>query len=100
MSINIDYLSLASRVTSQMTVPDIVGLHLPDFSDKDGYCDQFGFIYLEDGTATPFYVSLPDTLKILRECYPHPEQSPMKLEQALDGFHSCDLNQRALALTF
>ncbi len=99
MSINVDYLALVDRVFSRLKVPDIVGLHLPeDSADTDGYRDQFGFIFLEDGTAAPFYVSLPGMLELLWDAHPRPESSPMRLEQALQGFHSLDLNQRALAL--
>ncbi len=98
MSINLDYLDLAARVCSRTTVPDIVGLHLPAISENDGYCDQFGFIFLEDGSAAPFYVSLPGMLDVLWDSYPQPERTPMTLQQALEGFHSLDLNERALAL--
>ncbi len=98
MSISADILFQAERILAAIDVPAIAGLHLPELPAGDDYRDEFGFVFLRDGTAAPFYVSLPGTLERLRECYPEPARARLSLPRCLDGWSQPALPERALAL--
>ena len=98
MSISSETLALARELQAALDPPDIAGLHLPDLSADDDYRDEFGFVFLEDGTAAPFYVSLPGTLEALRARFPEPARVRWALHECLDGWSSPSLPGRALAL--
>lgn len=98
MSISSEILAIARRLCGELDVPGISGLHLPELSADDEFRDEFGFVFLADGTAAPFYVSLPGTLPQLHERFPQPEQAPLSLSDCLEGFTESSLPQRALAL--
>ena len=65
MGISAETLALARRLYAELEPPEIVGLHLPDLETDEEFRDEFGFVFLADGTAAPFYVSLPGTLASL-----------------------------------
>ncbi len=98
MSISSETLILARRLIDALEAPDIVGLHLPDLSADDEYRDEFGFVFLADGSAAPFYVSLPGTLEALHEFFPEPARARLSLPHCLEGWAATSLPQRALAL--
>ena len=98
MSISTEILALARRLCVELETLRIVGLHLPDLSADDEFRDEFGFVFLSDGTAAPFYVSLPGVLVSLHQRFPEPQQARLSLESCLDGFGESSLPERALAL--
>jgi len=98
MSICIEILALARRLCVELESPEIVGLHLPDQSEDDEFRDEFGFVFLSDGTAAPFYVSLPGILASLHERFPEPEQTRLSLRHCLEGLGDSSLPDRALAV--
>ncbi|MCP3688256.1 MAG: hypothetical protein GY784_07570 [Gammaproteobacteria bacterium] len=98
MSINSKILSLSRRLCNELEVPEIVGLYLPGLSADEKYRDEFGFVFLADGTAAPFYVSLPGVLASLHQRFPDPGRTRLGLWGCLQGFAEPPLAERALAL--
>jgi uncharacterized protein (DUF4213/DUF364 family) len=98
MSISAGMLNLARRLCAELAPPDICALHLPELPADDAYRDEFGFVFLSDGTAAPFYVSLPGTLEPLRRRFPHPGETGLSLEDCLEGLAATTLPERALAI--
>jgi len=98
VSISSEILVLARRLCVELEPPEIAGLHLPDLSVDDEFRDEFGFVFLSDGTAAPFYVSLPGMLASLHERFPEPGQARLSLRSCLEGFGESSLSDRALAV--
>ena len=55
-------------------------------------------MFLDDGTAAPFYVSLPGTLPELHRRFPRPAEARLALAECLQGLGGKALPERALAL--
>ena len=89
---------MAGRLCAELDPPGIEGLYLPALSTDDEYRDEFGFVFLDDGVAAPFYVSLPGTLPELHRRFPRPAGARLPLDGCLRGFGSRVLADRALAL--
>lgn len=70
MNFTREYIQLAQDVFARAKIPDVTGIHLPHPVDETEKQDEFGFVFLEDGTAAPFYTSLDDTLHQLWTLYP------------------------------
>jgi uncharacterized protein (DUF4213/DUF364 family) len=98
MSISAEILALGQRLCSELEAPDIEGLHLPELSADDEFRDEFGFVFLTDGSAAPFYVSLPATLQQLHRRFPEPAGARLSLRQCLQGLDQSSLPERALAI--
>jgi hypothetical protein len=98
MSLSTETLILARRLAADLEAPDIAGLHLPDLIADDEYRDEFGFVFLEDGSAAPFYVSLPGTLAELHRHFPEPGKARLSLRDCLEGLGDAGLPERALAV--
>ena len=98
MSICNEILTIARRLCAELEVPDIVGLYLPELAADQKYRDEFGFVFLADGTAAPFYVSLPGTLNDLHVRFPNPQQARLSIRDCLEGLNGCHLPSRALAV--
>ena len=98
MSISTEILSLARRLCGELEVPEITGLHLPDLQVDDEFRDEFGIVFLSDGSAASFYVSLPGTLACLHERFPNPQQTRLSLQHCLEGLADSSLPERALAI--
>jgi uncharacterized protein (DUF4213/DUF364 family) len=98
MAINQDYLALAETVADRMPIPDIAGLYLPLIPAEICFRDEFGFVFLADGSVGPFYVSLGDTLARLRASYPDDGQVRLDTLEVVSGFAGDDPALRALAL--
>ncbi len=98
MSISAEILTFALRLSAELEAPDIEGLHLPELSADDEFRDEFGFVFLSDGTAAPFYVSLPGTLQQLHQRFPDPAKTRLSLRQCLQGLDDSSLAERALAV--
>ena len=98
MSIDAETRDLAERLLGELEVPGIVAVHLPDLAPDDDFRDEFGFVFLEDGIAAPFYVSLPGTLQALHAQFPDPGSARLELRAALGGLGTSSLPARALAI--
>jgi len=93
-----DYQRLGERLAVLLGHPAVCGLHLPAPVADETFRDEFGFVFLADGSVGPFYVSMDDILPRLWQRYPRPEGvhgDPLTLLQGLAGR---DLADRALAL--
>ncbi len=97
-SINDDYRRIGERLAALPGRPGISGLYLPAPVPDETFRDEFGFVFLEDGSVGPFYVSMEDILVRLWQHYPEPAQSKPDAMNLLQGFDGTDLAGRALAL--
>lgn len=98
MSIDGDYLELIDALIASLPPVDVTGLYLPAVIEDGAFRDEFGFVFLSDGSIGPFYVSLKPVLKTLWERYPRPESTrldPVIVARALRGG---DISDRALAI--
>jgi uncharacterized protein (DUF4213/DUF364 family) len=98
MSISTDILTIAKHLCAELEVPDIFNLYLPELSMDGEYRDEFGFVFLTDGTVAPFYVSLPGTLADLHRRFPDPGQARLSIRSCLEGLTDSHLPNRALAV--
>ena len=98
MTIGTEILALGRRLCRELNPPDIVGLHLPEAAATGEFRDEFGFVFLADGTAAPFYVSLPGTLTRLHQIFPEPAQLRLALPNCLQALVESSLPERALAI--
>lgn len=98
LSLDSQIISLGRRLYVELKPPAVAGVYLPALVQDDEYRDEFGFVFLQDGTAAPFYVSLPGTLAALHARFPGQAQAELDLLECLQGFESSELAIRALAL--
>ncbi len=61
MTINDGYIALGMRLLEASNPPQVATVHIPSDASADEKKDEFGFIFLEDGSIGPFYVSLDGT---------------------------------------
>ncbi len=71
MTLTEQYIDLAKHISTAIPIPKISSIHLPDIVDDVEKPDEFGFVFLEDGSAGPFYTSLNETLQELWQLYPN-----------------------------
>jgi uncharacterized protein len=93
-----EYLRLAQRVMSQIDIPAVTGIHLPRPVQEEQKADEFGFVFLQDGTAAPFYTSLDDTLAQLWQKYPDGRSCQSETRTLIEYFVSDEASLNALAL--
>ncbi len=75
MSLTEDYLELVAGFRRLTNVPALAGLFLPALQHHPEFVDEFGFVFLEDGSVGPFYVSLVGTLPELWQRFPEPARA-------------------------
>jgi uncharacterized protein (DUF4213/DUF364 family) len=97
-SLSSDYLAIGERLAAALGCPAVSGLYLPAPVADETFRDEFGFVFLADGSVGPFYVSMGDILQRLWLLYPQPEACRADTATLLRGFASRDLASRALAL--
>ncbi len=61
MTINDGYIKLGTRLLDSASPPQVTSIYIPPKTPVDESTDEFGFVFLEDGSIGPFYVSLDDT---------------------------------------
>ena len=98
MTIVADYRRLGERLNAIFNSPKVVSLHFPSPVADETFRDEFGFVFLEDGSVGPFYVSMEGILQTLWERYPGPGEYCSQSARLLRGFTEGDLADRALAL--
>ena len=98
MSINDDYQRIGERIARHLGHPQIAGMHLPTPVDDEDFRDEFGFVFLADGSVGPFYVSMGGMLQQLWTRYPEPARFSADTAELLTGFSERGLPERALAL--
>ena len=98
MALNDDYLRIGTQVARQLGGPAVSGLYLPSPVADETYRDEFGFVFLDDGSVGPFYVSLGELLRRLWRRHPCPADFRGDAAALLQGFADSDPVQRALAV--
>jgi uncharacterized protein len=93
-----EYLQLAQSIISQIDIPAVAGIHLPRPVEEEQKADEFGFVFLEDGTAAPFYTSLDDALHELWQKYPDGHSCQVEIRELIEFFDSDEVSLNALAL--
>ena len=96
-AISSDYQALGERVADLLGNPAVAGLYLPAPVEDETFRDEFGFVFLADGSAGPFYVSMGDILQRLWQRHPDPAAYRGDALGLLQGFASTDMADRALA---
>ncbi len=92
------YLRLADTVMAQLSIPAISAIHLPRPVQEEQKADEFGFVFLEDGTAAPFYTSLDDALERLWQLYPDGRSCQQETASMIKMLDSPDAALNALAI--
>ena len=86
------------RVNESLGRPAVAGLYLPQPVADETFRDEFGFVFLEDGSVGPFYVSMGGILADLWHRHPEPAACRADVHALLQGFGQDTLADRALAL--
>ncbi len=97
-SISTEHLRIGEQLADSLGHPDVVGLHLPAAVPDETFRDEFGFVFLSDGSIGPFYVSMGNILQTLWQRHPDPDNCRLDALSLLQGFAEADLAGRALAL--
>jgi len=97
-SIARDYQELGQLQTKALGHPVLNGLYLPAPVPDETFRDEFGFVFLNDGSVGPFYVSMDDVLQTLWTRYPEPAAYTGDASLVLAGFTEGNAVDRALAL--
>lgn len=98
MTIYQQYLDLMLGIDEHIDVPGIAGLYLPPVNSVHCKKDDFGFVFLEDGNAGPFYTSLTGSLQQLWQKFPCPTATTMNTMEVIQAFTGTEQANRALAL--
>jgi hypothetical protein len=85
-SINSGYLSLGERLDAALKHPAINGLYLPVPILDETFRDEFGFVFLDDGSIGPFYLSMDGILQNLWQRYAEPSRVNKPASEFLQGF--------------
>lgn len=93
-----EYLAIGERLAAALGRPSVQGLYLPTPVADETPRDEFGFVFLADGSVGPFYVSLGDLLVDLWRRHPEPGRVRVEAGALLQGLATEDLASRALAL--
>ena len=93
-----DHRELGERLAGALGYPAVTGLYLPVPAADETFRDEFGFVFLADGSVGPFYVSMGDILRTLWSRYPEPAGFAGEALSLLHGFDSAEWAQRALAV--
>ena len=98
MSFANEHYQLAIKILDSLDVPPVSTLHLPQVVENVEKPDEFGFVFLADGSVGPFYTSLDDTLPQLWARYPHGLKPGCAASELLAYFASGSQVLRSLAL--
>lgn len=98
MRITDHIIELARYIADRMEIPQVVAIHLPQQVENPVKPDEFGFIFLEDESAGPFYTSLDQALAELWQQYPQGYIEPQPALPLIEELNSASPARRALAL--
>lgn len=99
MKLHQAYRELARHIGEHVELPPVAGLHLPRIVENAEKPDEFGFVFLEDGSIGPFYTNLEDSLPRLWHRFPDPSQVHADAVELTRQFgNTQDLASSALAL--
>ncbi len=98
MTISSEMITLAQQVARRIDLPRITELWLPQPKPAGVIKDDFGFVFLEDGTAAPFYTELPGTRDALTREYASFVEVDWSVLETVEALSSPELGERAVAL--
>ncbi|MCP4075630.1 MAG: hypothetical protein GY744_05555 [Gammaproteobacteria bacterium] len=98
MTLPEEYIDLASRISGSIQIPGISSIHLPKIVDDAEKPDEFGFVFLQDGSAGPFYTSLNETLQELWQLYPQQKRLDINVMDLIAQLTSASPAENAVAL--
>lgn len=98
MKFSTEYYALAERIADAIDIPRVQSIHLPKVVEDAEKPDEFGFVFLEDGSAGPFYTSLEDTLPELWKHYPDARPPGGDTRDLVEYFNSDSQVLRSVAM--
>ncbi len=98
MNLNTETIKLAQEVSAEIDIPGITSIHLPKPVEQQEKPDTFGFVFLEDGSAGPFYTSLNKCLGELWRLYPDGKSCNTDCIELIEYFDGDSLALRSIAL--
>jgi uncharacterized protein (DUF4213/DUF364 family) len=96
--LNRRYRMIGGRMADALGCPSVAGLYLPAPVADETFRDEFGFVFLADGSVGPFYVSMGSILQTLWTRHARPDRFRSDAATLLSGLESDNLADRALAL--
>lgn len=84
MKLSLEYHRLAKSIAEQLNLPAVTGIHLPSPVAEAHKPDEFGFVFLADGSVGPFYTTLDDTLQELWRFYPRGDRVQGRVMEFVD----------------
>lgn len=97
MNFSTEYHEFSQQLIDQYAIPDVISIHLPLLVDEPKKRDEFGFVFLADGTAAPFYTSLDDTLSRLWQRFAPDQFNPTPIAPLLDWLVADEPELRSIA---
>lgn len=97
-SLGHDYRDIGVQLSQALDQPPVTGLYLPAPVADETFRDEFGFVFLADGSVGPFYVSMDDILQTLWARVPNHRAYRVDVDSLLTGFVDADAAERALAV--
>lgn len=97
-TLNEELIAVGARVAAGLGAPRVRSLYLPATVADETFRDEFGFVFLDDGSVGPFYVSLDEMLHRLWQRYPRPHDLDADAQTLLAGLGSTEPVDRGLAL--
>lgn len=98
MTISEEYLDLIDHIAGTIEIPQISHIFLPTIVEEGGKRDEFGFVFLKDGSAGPFYTGLSGVLAELWQHYPDGKKCAPDTLKLIQYFTSSSLALRSIAL--
>lgn len=98
MTFSTEYYRLARKIMDCIDIPPVMGIHLPAIVDDAQKADEFGFLFLQDGSAGPFYSSLEDSLPQLWQLYPDGKSLSCDIAELIEYLQAESKAERAVAL--
>lgn len=96
MSMSEEFLDLFDVIAGAIEIPKIEHIYLPNIETTKR--DDFGFVFLADGSVGAFYVGLPNVLTELWQHYPDGKKCDADTLKLIQYFTSSSLALRSIAL--
>lgn len=98
MNITEQIIKLARDIGKHIEIPNVSTMHLPQLVENPVKPDEFGFIFLQDGSAGPFYTSLDQALAELWQLYPQGRIESQPTLPLIESLNNPSPARKALAL--
>ena len=98
MNITRETIELTKRIAQSIQIPAVSSIHLPEPVEQSEKPDEFGFVFLQDGSVGSFYTSLNDTLHELWQLYPDRKTNETNTVKLIEQLNADSHALRAVAL--